>query len=820
MKNWKKIVSVVCILALVVTAISFSPMKKAKADGIDTDIEESPEGLTPITWENFGLGYQTFTSATSESERYKSSNLTSLMDTSFRGMVTFTKKNAASGDFFICYAAKGTEWGGFRITPQNDGTLKFAPTVITGDPVILNPKEAGLDSFLNTEFELGIDLWKVNGTTAKYNIFINGKQYNETAYSFTYNSGDTRNNVNFIISKEGDSITVGQEKPIAAKPENLRELKLTEFGIMDGVYTATAFKGYAGTSTEGSILNTTFRQKMEFHREMDGDYYICYGAKGIAWNGIRIVPDKDGNLKLQCFSDSGSSFVLEPDKAGLESFLDVEFELGIDLWESYDDALFDVYINGTKYNETPYTWVNAVKENAIGNNINLIIPSAENFFRFGTLIVENPEKLPSDFKVIGFHDFEIGSGTYGFAKNDLAVKGSYKGSMDRTIFDGDVTFNNPGGYMTYAGKQSAWHGFCFEPQANGNLRLYETSGVMPRIELSPVIAGTTLVGQKFNLKISILFMDNDEDGNKNDVQLGIWINDVLYNNSYIILPDYMEKLGGNLGIYCKTEDTSVTIQARKVDYGEAIMPESSLKEISFSSFGIKDGIYGYKKNDLAVTGGYYDVMKGTILDGTLFNADVKFSSYKMMLRYGGKKSAWEGLWFESDGDIIKLWDGKNLVCKFLPEIAGTQLVDNTFNLKLSIVYVDSDSDGVKDDVQLGVWFNDVMYRNRYIYITDFAPQMGSLLGIYSSKEGETLEVRSAEVYNGIDYGIFGFDKNYESYLKTTGIERIVYTNLKEIGKVKNPTTGESNLYIWFWLFTIAASFTGIAVGVRRLKKHG
>ena len=574
-------------------------------------------------------------------------------------------------------------------------------------------------------------------------------------------------------------------------------------------------------------MNTTFRQKMEFHREVSGDYYICYGAKGVAWNGIRIVPGEDETLKLWCMSDGGSSFTLEPNKAGLESFLDVEFELGIDLWESYDNALFDVYINGTKYNDTPYTWVNAVKDNAIGNNINLIIPSAENNFRFGTLTVENPEELPSDFKVIGFHDFEIESGTYGFAEDDLAVKGSYSGSMDRTIFSGDVIFNNLGGYMTYAGKKSAWHGFRFAPQANGNLRLYETSEVMTYIDLSPVIAGTTLVGQKFNLKISTLFIDNDGDGNKNDVQLGIWINDVLYNNSYIILPDYVEELGGNLGIYCKTEDTSMTIQAGKTDYGEAITPDPSLKEISFSSFGIKDGIYGYKENDLAVTGGYYDAMKGTILDGTLFNADVKFSSHGMMLRYGGKKSAWEGLWFQSDGDIIRLWDGENLVCKFLPEIAGTQLVDNMFNLKLSIVYVDSDSDGVKDDVQLGIWFNDVMYRNEYIYLTDFSPKMGSLMGIFSPREGETLEVRSADVYNGIDYGIFGFDKNYESYLKTTGIERIVYTSLRNIGKVKNPTTvtaspktGESNLYIWLWLFAAAASFTGMAVGVRRLKKHG
>ena len=628
-----------------------------------------------------------------------------------------------------------------------------------------------------------------------------------------------------VITNPGTD-TPEQPEPVE-KPENLRELTLEEFGIADGVYTSNAFKGYAGTSVATNILNTTFRQKMEFHREVGGDYYICYGAKGVAWNGIRIVPNGDGSLKLWCMSDSGNSFVLEPAKAGLDSFLDVEFELGIDLWESNDDALIDIFINGTKYNDTPYTWVNAVKDNAIGNNINLIIPSAENSFRFGTLVVENPEKLPSDFKVIGFHDFEIESGTYGFANNDLAVKGSYNDSLDRTIFSGDVTFNNPGGYMTYGGKKSAWSGIRLEPQANGNLRLYDTSDVMTRTDLSPMIAGTELVGKKFNLKISILFFENDGDGNKNDVQLGIWINDVLYNNSYIILPDYAEQMGGYLGVYCKTENTSMTIQAGMSDYGEAIIPDPSLKEISFSSFGIKDGIYGYKDNDLAASGGYYDAVKGTTLDGTLFHADVKFSSGKMMLRYGGKNSAWEGLWFQSDGNHIKLWDGENLICRFLPEIAGTQLVDNMFNLKMSIVYVDSDSDGMEDDVQLGIWFNDVMYKNAYIYLTDFALKMGSLLGIYSPKEEETLEIHSVDIYNGIDYGIFGFDKDYENYLKTTGIEKTVYTSLENVGKVKNPITGptspktgESNQHIFFWLLLAAVTFTGMTVGAKSLNKRG
>lgn len=126
----------------------------------------------------------------------------------------------------------------------------------------------------------------------------------------------------------------------------------------------------------------------------------------------------------------------------------------------------------------------------------------------------------------------------------------------------------------------------------------------------------------------------------------------------------------------------------------------------------------------------------------------------------------------------------------MPDLAGVKLTDNMINLKLSIVYVDSDKDGQKDDVQLGVWFDNKMYKNEYFYLTDFASQMGSLLGIYSPTKGLNIEVSTEDVDNSADLSIFYFDENWKTFLTTTGKPRAVYTNLKNIGnyKVENVKT--------------------------------
>ena len=45
-------------------------------------------------------------------------------------------------------------------------------------------------------------------------------------------------------------------------------------------------------------------------------------------------------------------------------------------------------------------------------------------------------------------------------------------------------------------------------------------------------------GKEVDVKISIEYVDQDGDGSENDVKLGMWFNDKLYDNEYIYLKNY------------------------------------------------------------------------------------------------------------------------------------------------------------------------------------------------------------------------------------------------------------------------------------------
>ena len=108
---------------------------------------------------------------------------------------------------------------------------------------------------------------------------------------------------------------------------------------------------------------------------------------------------------------------------------------------------------------------------------------------------------------------------------------------------------------------------------------------------------------------------------------------------------------------------------------------------------------------------------------------------------------------------------KTEIYTFHPMYAGVQLVDNTFNMKLSVEFVDSDNDGVKDDVKLGVWFNNVLYRNSFIYLIDYAENLGNTCSVYVQKADAWVKISSDKTVDmGVDFTLFGFTKNWKQEL--------------------------------------------------------
>lgn len=158
---------------------------------------------------------------------------------------------------------------------------------------------------------------------------------------------------------------------------------------------------------------------------------------------------------------------------------------------------------------------------------------------------EVPETLPADLEELHYIDF-------GFNQEEY-TKGTHKGeyggtTLDNTVISGKVTFTPKGDTHILFGGTKPMGGFglsALVPNKSTEwvLRLYDTNVDKKGVKFDPIffysdVAGTQLVGKEIDLKVSIQYVDNDGDGNKNDVKVGMWFNDKLYDNKYIYLKDY------------------------------------------------------------------------------------------------------------------------------------------------------------------------------------------------------------------------------------------------------------------------------------------
>ena len=212
--------------------------------------------------------------------------------------------------------------------------------------------------------------------------------------------------------------------------------------------------------------------------------------------------------------------------------------------------------------------------------------------------------------------------------------------------------------------------------------------------------------------------------------------------------------GNDLGIQTNAVNCLITAGDDEEQGAEEILT-SDYAAITLGNFGIKDGTYtkAMKKGSYALS-----------MHKKVFSVDIEFSKdVGEDFRYGGKADGWHGLRFWSDKTCIYMEDvdGRSEQYTFIPLIAGTTLVGEEFNLKISTEYVDCDADGEKDDVKLGVWFNNKLYDNEYIYLKDYKKMLGKNIGVYSSNEIAYITVKSvAGIETGIDYTIFGFTRNW------------------------------------------------------------
>ena len=155
------------------------------------------------------------------------------------------------------------------------------------------------------------------------------------------------------------------------------------------------------------------------------------------------------------------------------------------------------------------------------------------------------ETFPEGLEELTYIDFGFNQPEY--------TKGTHKGeyggtTLDNTVISGKLTFTPKGDTHILFGGTKPMGGFglsAIVPNKSTEwvLRLYDTNVDKKGVKFDPIyfysdVAGTQLVGAEIDLKVTIQYVDNDGDGLKNDVKVGMWFNDKLYDNKYIYLKDF------------------------------------------------------------------------------------------------------------------------------------------------------------------------------------------------------------------------------------------------------------------------------------------
>ncbi|MBQ8494583.1 MAG: hypothetical protein IJ465_02365, partial [Clostridia bacterium] len=622
------------------------------------------------------------------------------------------------------------------------------------------------------------------GTVIKLGLWFNDVLYNNEYFRFdTANKGS--DNFGTWLAFRSDAtgtVTINSKRPEQEPdepsgpvvdeniPTDLTNLGWYDFDpLANGTFPAIV-GDLAGRGTYGGSLDGTL---------LDGDITFGAGtqfryAGSDGWQGLIIEVTADDHLRINNSTFGTVYNELYPASTfGMDTLIGqkVNLKIALDIDDAGENYTFQVWINDIKAGDA---FTLSKGGHIAGSMIGLYDNNSGNAITLSGAEEIVKETLPTDYTLLYPFDFGVQDGTYEMSGGLYdGHAGSIAGvnRIDKSIlvFD-EITFNGQV-HMNFFG---ATNDLGWKLLADGDV-LALTSGYghvianngYSYIVLNDAIAGVDTVGGTYSLKISVIY--------EGDVAtMGIWFNDVLYNDEYFVFDISAEKAGSDeFGAYLAfRSDTTgtVTIQTTSKEPDGPTpppvitpsTPPQDLNKITFHSYGIADDVYAKNIN------GMYN---GDI-DGTIFSGYIKQSVLNHFrlggtpdLNYGGGAGDWGGLIYRPNDAT----GGKTLVVEGSVAIPGwyievnasvfgmTTLYDSEYFLQQSIEFVDNDNDGEKDDLKLGIWINGVMIApyalndtgcaaDGYIYKNDVACNVGNLMMLYVADFGDnsTITVRSDE----------------------------------------------------------------------------
>ena len=733
----------------------------------DVSTEQTlPSDYKVYTHKDFNVPYGTYTAF----------NGTAAASGSIKGITKFDKAIlhfpaiSFEGDVDLNFAGQGP-WEGFKLRAvSKTGILQLSSgygQFITS-PVDITDKLSGVD-VVGGSYDLKISILYTDDTTMEIGLWFNDVLY-DNKYVTVDVSEKTKDKLGLYMGitsvTGGGTITLQNPDSQEVLPSEYTTYTHGDFGVPYGTYTAA--NGAAAAS--GSVKGIANFDKTILHFpkiSFEGDVDLNFAGMS-SWEGFKLrAVSKTGALQL---GSGYSQFITSPvdltDEVAGVDVVGGSYDLKISIL--YTDATtikMGIWFNDVLYDNKYITVdVSEKTKDKLGLFIGVTSITGGGAIRLES-VGGNPggsdepdkPKNPGIYTELTFSDWGIVDGEYIPAqsynlKNKLTT-------LNGVAFNGTFDYSKKNTYMRI-GSKDGWQGILIAGRNGGLMADCEIQGFSSQ---DIMIGYTTknLATEAFKLRLTFDLEDRN-------VWMGVWIDDEF--QRYITYKGMADSMGTKILF----DASGLIVGDVKIGAGEEDeKPTGSLKvpkdfqEVTFKSFGIKNGSYRYNDKNLSAMG---ESMFS--LDRTVFSGDFYIpSGHYVDFRYGGVSNNWFGLVFSptADGKIYMQGVASEGyvtdIYIFNPQKAKTALQDTWFNLKLSTEILDSDKDGKKDDVKVGIWFNGVLYNEKYIYLQDYAQYLGTRMGVYVGSKDGFLRLKSdTSVYVGIDFSLFGFSRNWDKEL--------------------------------------------------------
>ncbi len=738
-KKHFKFISVLCAIVLAVGLI-YSPHFNSRADDDINFSDVVKENFNCVTLSDYGIEDTDKTDGTTDFYLTEDNdNVKSLHNIAFRAYTVFNNTTGSGTELHLFTQQGGKTGIALTIGSKNGKDLQLKRIKTPGPSIsptfTATVSKAGINAttFNGTYFLLGLTVEFVDSDSdgddddMKLGVFFNDKLYDNSyitirnaASSSSYKMGTRMN----FAGEAGEIYSYTEPKNISECPENdFDRLTLLDCGITDG-----STEGKSGEFNTKSLDKKLFNISAVFKGDQTSGTVLHLGAtSATSGDGITVYSkgSDDPNLYLSV-AGSEKPLLLRKTNIATESSLDTKFDLYISTEKTDGKLKLGIFVNDILYGGDYFIFDNfaslgkfVVFEGKPGEAYSILPP------------ITLAESDAADFTLITLSDLGIADGS-----GDAI--GSYGGGFDRTVLGFNLKLFGDGSRLHYGYKTSSYSGLGIRLSGKNLVVSCEAGSadeklIFDSFTITPDDARTkftTFANNEFLLHISCEFVDFGGDSNKQDVKIGIFINELLYKSEYLYIIDCADRMGERFNI----NEPGTKIYS-SIETAPKPFPEH-LQKITVTDAGLGVG-------NGSVTGKFQTVDS---LDGTLFGVNLKFSKNSSRMHIGFTDNSYGGFG-------VRLEDGKIVVgnelgnkegalsnigvsaVKVDPVKAGVgdTFVDKEFLLQFSIEFVDQQNDGNKNDVKFGVFINGTLYSNTYFYVKDQAELLG--LGLNFNEGG-------------------------------------------------------------------------------------